>query len=122
MSLLGFLGHLPRLVESALRVQRLGEHPGDGAQISLLTHSTVCLVRLLQVVLGRGRVSGDLLDMTGRGCAHCPSDFRFGAVIHRLDAGDRGPGVGETAGVRVDHRERYQDAGFGPRLAVRRLE
>ena len=62
------------------------------------------------------------LDPAGRGCAHCPSDLRPGAVIHRLVARDRVPGVGETAGVRVEPRKRHQDVGFGPRLAVCCLE
>ena len=108
----GFPGDLSRLVEAALHVQRFGEHSGHGAQKSLFADGPKCLVRLLKVVPGRGRVSGDLLNMTGQACAQCPSGFRSRAVMHRPGAGDRVPGVSETADVRVDHRERYQDVGF----------
>src|SRR5580704_7204239 len=63
-------------------------------------------------VPGCGWVSGDLLNMTGQACARWPSGFRSRAVMHRPGAGYRVPGVSETADVRVDHRERYQDVGF----------
>jgi len=79
------LCHLLRLLEAALRIQRLGQQVGDVGDKSLLPHGTQGVVSLPQALLRRGRISDGKFHDTGR-------DRAFRQRQRGAESGEYGPG------------------------------